>query len=101
MSNALKLTVPDGVPFIDFEREFDFPVADVFRAHREPELITQWLGPRGTNVDIDHYDFRSGGSYLYNHLIRSTFKLKTPSPRVTHQINHNPPFKPKMPIHIP
>lgn len=35
------------------------------------------------------------------HLIRSTFKLKTPSPRVTHQINHNPPFKPKMPIHIP
>ncbi|MCC2661758.1 MAG: polyketide cyclase [Arthrobacter sp.] len=67
MSNALKLTVPDGVPFIDFEREFDFPVADVFRAHREPELITQWLGPRGTYVDIDHYDFRSGGSYLYNH----------------------------------
>ena len=25
MSTALKLTVPDGVPFIDFEREFDFP----------------------------------------------------------------------------
>ena len=67
MSNALKLTVPDGVPFIDWEREFDYPVADVFRAHKEPELITQWLGPRGTNVEIDHYDFRSGGSYLYNH----------------------------------
>ena len=67
MSNALKLTVPDGVPFIDWEREFDYPVADVFRAHKEPELITQWLGPRGTNVEIEHYDFRSGGSYLYNH----------------------------------
>ena len=67
MSNALKLTVPDGVPFIDWEREFDFPVADVFRAHKEPELISQWLGPRNTNIDIDHYDFRSGGTYLYNH----------------------------------
>ncbi|MDQ1057200.1 uncharacterized protein YndB with AHSA1/START domain [Arthrobacter globiformis] len=67
MTNALKLTIPDGVPFIDIEREFDFPVADVFRAHREPELIAQWLGPRGTSMDIDHYDFRTGGSYLYNH----------------------------------
>lgn len=67
MNNVLKLTVPDGVPFIDFERDFDFPVAEVFRAHKEPELITQWLGPRGTNVEIDHYDFRTGGSYLYHH----------------------------------
>jgi uncharacterized protein YndB with AHSA1/START domain len=67
MSNALKLTVPEGLPFIDFEREFDFPVADVFRAHKEPELIAQWLGPRGTQITIDHYDFRTAGSYLYRH----------------------------------
>ncbi|WP_426998361.1 SRPBCC family protein [Pseudarthrobacter sp. N5] len=67
MRNDLKLSVPDGVPYIDFEREFDFPVADVFRAHKEPDLITRWLGPRGTNVEIDHYDFRTGGSYLYRH----------------------------------
>ena len=25
MSNALKLTVPDSVPFIDYEREFGSP----------------------------------------------------------------------------
>lgn len=67
MSNALKLTVEDNVPFIDFEREFDFPVAEVFRAHRDPELIKQWLGPRGLKMDIDHYDFRTGGSYKYIH----------------------------------
>ena len=47
MSNSLKLSVPEGLPFIDYEREFDFPVADVFRAHKEPDLIAQWLGPRG------------------------------------------------------
>lgn len=65
--NALKLTVPDGVPFIDYERSFDFPVAEVFRAHADPELLAQWLGPRGTNVAVEHYDFRTGGSYLYRH----------------------------------
>jgi uncharacterized protein YndB with AHSA1/START domain len=67
MTNALKVTVPEGLPFIDFEREFDFPVADVFRAHKEPELFAQWLGPRGLKMEIDHYDFRSGGSYRYTH----------------------------------
>lgn len=68
MGNTLKLTIPDGSPFIDFEREFNFPVADVFRAHSEPELISQWLGPRGVTMEIDHYHFRTGGSYLYRHI---------------------------------
>jgi uncharacterized protein YndB with AHSA1/START domain len=67
MSNSLKLTVPDGQPYIDFERDFDFPVADVFRAHKEPEVVSQWLGPRDLKSDIDHYDFRTGGSYRYTH----------------------------------
>lgn len=67
MTNPLKLSVPEGLPFIDFEREFDFPVADVFRAHKEPDLITQWLGPRGLKMEMDHYDFRSGGTYRYIH----------------------------------
>ncbi len=67
MSNALKLTVPEGLPFIDFEREFDFPVPDVFRAHKEPDLVTQWLGPRRVTMDVEHYDFRTGGSYRYTH----------------------------------
>ena len=67
MSNPLNLSVPEGLPFIDYDREFDFPVADVFRAHKDPNLITQWLGPRGYKMDIDHYDFRTGGSYSYLH----------------------------------
>ena len=68
MTNALTVTVPEGLPFIEFEREFDFPVADVFRAHKEPELVAQWLGPRRLGMEIDHYDFRTGGSYLYTHI---------------------------------
>jgi uncharacterized protein YndB with AHSA1/START domain len=68
MTNPLKVSVPEGLPFIDFEREFDFPVADVFRAHKEPELVAQWLGPRRLKMEIDHYDFRTGGSYRYSHV---------------------------------
>ncbi|MPV36113.1 SRPBCC family protein [Georgenia subflava] len=67
MSNALNVTVPEGLPFIDYEREFDFPVADVFRAHADPALIGQWLGPRGMEMSVDHYDFSTGGSYRYTH----------------------------------
>ena len=67
MNNPLKLTVPEGQPFIDYEREFDFPVSEVFRAHKEPDLIARWLGPRGYTMDVDHYDFRTGGSYSYLH----------------------------------
>lgn len=67
MSNALTLTVPAGLPFIDFERDFDFPVSEIFRAHQDPELVAQWLGPRRMRMTIDHYDFRTGGSYRYTH----------------------------------
>jgi uncharacterized protein YndB with AHSA1/START domain len=39
----------------------------VFRAHTDPGLLVQWLGPRGTEMQIDHYDCRTGGSYRYVH----------------------------------
>ena len=65
MSNSLIVNVPEGLPFIDFEREFDAPVAAVFRAHREPELVKQWLGPGGYETDIESYEFRTGGRFRF------------------------------------
>lgn len=67
MSNQLHVTVPEGAPYIDFTREFDFPVAAVFEAHRNPEFVAQWLGPNNMRTEVDHYDFHSGGSYKYTH----------------------------------
>ncbi|WP_167044259.1 SRPBCC family protein [Salinibacterium sp. ZJ454] len=67
MTNALTVTAPEGLPFIDFEREFDAPVSAVFRAHQDPELIKQWLGPNGYEMEIEHFDFRTGGGYRYIH----------------------------------
>ena len=57
---------PD-VPLIRIIREFDAPPEKVFRAHTDPELVVQWLGPRGLEMEIDHYDCRTGGSYRYLH----------------------------------
>lgn len=65
--NTLDLTIPDGVPFIDFVREFDAPVRDVYRAHAEPELVRQWLGPHGYEMDIERFELRTGGRYRYIH----------------------------------
>lgn len=46
-------------------REFAAPRELVFRAHVEPELLAQWLGPRGTTMIIDHLDARDGGTWRY------------------------------------
>ena len=32
-----------------------------------PELVARWLGPRGLEMSIDHFDCRTGGSYRYLH----------------------------------
>lgn len=68
MSNALTVTTPEGLPFIDFTREFDFPVDQVFAAYSDADRVSQWLGPRGLTMKVDHYDFRTGGSYAYTHI---------------------------------
>lgn len=65
MSNALKVTAPAGLPFVDIEREFDAPVAAVFAAHRDPALVAQWQGPDGYEADMRQWDFRSGGAWHY------------------------------------
>jgi uncharacterized protein YndB with AHSA1/START domain len=53
------------VPLVRITREFDAPPAKVFRAHTDPELVAQWLGPNGTMLTMDHFDCRTGGSYRY------------------------------------
>ncbi|WP_163543297.1 SRPBCC family protein [Occultella kanbiaonis] len=68
MSNATTISAPAGVPFIEITREFDAPVDAVYRAHVEPDLIKQWLGPRGYEMTIDRYDVTSGGGYAYTHV---------------------------------
>jgi len=67
MTNPTTITLPEGLPFIEIVREFDAPVEAVFRAHTDPELVKNWLGPRGYEMEIDHWDLRPGGGYRYVH----------------------------------
>jgi uncharacterized protein YndB with AHSA1/START domain len=67
-TNDTRIEVDEHVPIIRILREFDAPPAKVFRAHVEPELVQQWLGPRDLEMRIDHYDCRTGGSYRYLHV---------------------------------
>ncbi|HXG26727.1 MAG TPA: SRPBCC family protein [Candidatus Binatia bacterium] len=60
-----KITAPEGLPFIDMEREFDAPVELVHRAYVEPELVKQWLGPRKYEMVIEQWDARDGGAYRF------------------------------------
>src|ERR671938_575735 len=53
------------VPLVRIVREFDATPDKVFRAHTDPDLLVQWLGPRSAQMRIDHYDCRTGGSYRY------------------------------------
>jgi uncharacterized protein YndB with AHSA1/START domain len=67
MTNPLHLDIPAGVPWIDFTREFDAPVAAVFDAHRDPDKVVRWLGPSGYEMVAERWDFVSGGGYRYVH----------------------------------
>jgi len=56
------------LPLIRIVREFDAPRENVFRAHTDPELVTQWLGPRRLEMKVDRYDAVTGGGYRYTHV---------------------------------
>ena len=53
------------IPTVRIVREFDAPVDLVYRAHVDPELIAQWLGPASLECRIDRWDMRTGGEYRY------------------------------------
>lgn len=57
----------DGqVPTIEIVREFDAPVEPVFRAHTDPELYAQWVGPRSLTTRITRWEARTGGSWAFS-----------------------------------
>jgi uncharacterized protein YndB with AHSA1/START domain len=67
MTHPLTVEAPEGLPFIDLTRDFDAPVEAVFRAHRDPDLYRQWVGPHGYEMDIERHYFVSQGGYRFVH----------------------------------
>lgn len=65
--NETTITAQPGTPFIEVVREFDAPRERVFRAWTDPDLVPQWLGPRGMTMKLFEFDASPGGSYRYIH----------------------------------
>lgn len=65
--NATTINTPAGTPFVEVTREFDATPAQLFKVMTDPELVTEWLGPRGLEMTVDRYDVRPGGGYRYIH----------------------------------
>ena len=63
--NQTSIVVDPNLPTVQIIREFDAPVADVWRAHTDPELYAQWIGPRSIDTKIENWDCRTGGSWRY------------------------------------
>ncbi len=62
-----QITAKPGIPQILVEREFDAPRDLVYRAWTDPDLLSQWLGPRNLTMRIDRFDLRDGGTWRYIH----------------------------------
>lgn len=60
-----EIFVDPDVPLVRIVREFDAPPDKLFRAHADPELVVQWIGPRRLETRVEHYDCRTGGSYRF------------------------------------
>lgn len=62
-----QITAEPGVPLIEITRAFDAPRELLFRAHTDPELYAQWLGPRRLTMRIERLEARDGGRWRYIH----------------------------------
>ncbi|MCC7555392.1 MAG: SRPBCC family protein [Methanoculleus marisnigri] len=63
--NPTRITAEPGKQEMFVVREFDAPRELVFRAHTDPELFKQWIGPRGLSTKIETFESRNGGSWRY------------------------------------
>jgi len=65
--NPTVITAEPGKQELFITREFDAPRELVFKAHTDPQLYVQWLGPRGYEMVLEAFEPYSGGRYRYIH----------------------------------
>jgi uncharacterized protein YndB with AHSA1/START domain len=53
------------LPIIRMTRDFAATPEQLFRAHTDPVLFAQWVGPNAMDTRIEHWDARTGGSWRF------------------------------------
>lgn len=93
-----RIIVHDDVPSIAIVREFDAPAEAVFRAHSDPELFAQWVGPESLDATrVDVWDCRTGGEWRYvstrgdqEHWFRGCFHEVRPNELIVQTFTYEP-----------
>ena len=67
MANKTIVTAEPGKQELFITREFEAPRELVFKAHVDPDLYIQWVGPYDLTMTIDKWEPREGGSYQFTH----------------------------------
>jgi uncharacterized protein YndB with AHSA1/START domain len=67
MANQTKITATPGGHEVIIEREFNASREQVWEAWTNPDLLKQWLGPKGYEMVVETYEAKDGGSYKYIH----------------------------------
>ncbi|MFI0468580.1 SRPBCC family protein [Saccharopolyspora sp. 5N102] len=60
-----QIVADEKVPTIEIVRVFDAAPEQVYRAHVDPELYAQWIGPRSLTTRIIRWDARTGGAWAF------------------------------------
>jgi uncharacterized protein YndB with AHSA1/START domain len=62
-----------GEHALSFSRSFAAPARLLFAAHVEASLFRCWMGPRGSEIHVQHFDARTGGSFHYRVGVNSRY----------------------------
>jgi len=65
--NKTNITAEPNKQEIFITREFDAPRELVYKAHIDPKLFVQWVGPHGYEMILESFEPVSGGKYRYVH----------------------------------
>jgi uncharacterized protein YndB with AHSA1/START domain len=93
-----EIIIDDKTPSITIVREFSAPAQAVFRAHAEPDLFVQWVGPDSLDSSrVDRWDCRTGGEWRYvsvrndeEHWFRGCFHEIRPNELIVQTFTYEP-----------
>jgi uncharacterized protein YndB with AHSA1/START domain len=63
--NKITITAEPGVQELFIIREFDAPRDLVYKAHTDPKLYAQWVGPHGYEMKLETFEPVSGGRWRF------------------------------------